>query len=243
MSALRAREVHRRSADVRRWVGQQIREQRLDSAITQAQLAACSGIEQGYISKIEVGAARPSLDVLIALAACLGADLGVRIFPSTSPRVRDRFQAPMIEALIDILGPGWHARPEVVVVPARGAIDLVLSRALDRLTVACECHSELRRLELVLRRANEKAEGLRGQLGATESVSRMLLLRSTRSTREIAQTFEATLAAAYPARSADALAALRGRTAWPGPAILWVRVDAGTAVILDSPPRGVRVGR
>jgi hypothetical protein len=71
----------------------------------------------------------------------------------------------------------------------------------------------------------------------------MLLLRSTTSTRAVAQAYEATLAAAFPSRTAEAVAALRGEAAWPGPAIVWARVEAGRAEIMDAPPRGVRVGR
>jgi transcriptional regulator with XRE-family HTH domain len=243
MSTVGPREVRRRSNEVCRWIGQQVREHRLDAAITQAQLASCADVDQGYVSRIEAGAAKPSLKILIAIAACLGADLGVRLFPASGPLIRDRFQAPMVEALIGLLGPAWRARPEVVVPSAHGVIDLVLSRALDRLVVACECHSELRRLELVLRRAGQKTESLRGQVGTTGPLSSLLLLRSTRATREIARAYEATLAAAYPARSADAVAALTGVSAWPGAAIVWAELERGRAVILERTPRGIRVGR
>jgi hypothetical protein len=122
-------------------------------------------------------------------------------------------------------------------------IDAVLGRRLDRLTVACESHSELRRLDLALRRLAEKADGLRGQAEAAGTVSTMLLLRSTAATRAIAKAYEATLAAAFPARSADAVAALRGAAAWPGPAIVWVRLEGVRAEILERPPRGIRLGR
>jgi len=243
MSSIGPRELQHRRADLARWLGQQIREHREEGAITQAQLATCAGISQSMLSKVEAGSALPGLEVLIALSACLGTDLGVRLFPTSGPRIHDRFQAPMVEALVAHLGPPWQARPEVVVRSARGVIDVVLSRELDRLTVACECHSELRRLELVLRRANEKTEGLRGQVDGRGTVSSMLLLRSTRGTREVTRAFEATLAAAYPARASDAVAALAGTAAWPGPAIVWAAVEGGRGRILDGPPRGVRVGR
>lgn len=215
----------------------------MDAGVSTARLAACVGIHRAYLGRIERGKASPSLEVLGAIADWLGADLGVRLFPTAGPRLHDRFQAPMIEALIRELGPAWRRQPEVTVPAARGVIDLVLTRALDRLTVACECHSELRRLEAVLRRAAEKAEGLRGAIGADQTVSRLLLLRSTRATREVATIYEATLAAAYPAKSADAVEALRGNSAWPGPAIVWAAVGPGGAEILDRPPRGVRLGR
>jgi hypothetical protein len=150
----------------------------------------------------------------------------------------------MIEALLRQLDRRWVARPEFPVPSARGVIDLVLGLRSGGLTIACECHSELRRLEQVLRRSNEKAVVLEEPGMPGKTVSRLLLLRSTAETRHVARHYESTLAAAYPARSADALAALRGAAAdWPGPAIIWVRLEGGRADLLDGPPRGVRVGR
>jgi len=149
----------------------------------------------------------------------------------------------MIEAFIRRLGPEWNAQPEVGVPTARGVLDLVLRRSNAALVVACECQSELRRLELVIRRLGEKADGLAGQVEVGLGVSRLLLLRSTASTRSIARAFDATLTAAFPSRTADAAAALNGAGEWPGSAIMWARLEGGHVEILDAPPRGVRVGR
>ena len=242
MKAPSTGELARRDVALRRWIGRQLTDLRLEFGVTQLQLAECAGIDQGHLSKIETGAARPSLEALTALSACLGTDLSVRLFPTGAPRLHDRFQAPMIDALIQFLGPAWRAQPEVPVRGARGVIDLVVRRALDHLTIACECHSELRRLELVIRRAAEKAEALQAQANGG-SVSSVLLLRSTRTTREVAKAFEATIVAAFPARSVDALTALSGRAAWPGPAVIWATVASGKAELMTAPPRGVRVGR
>jgi transcriptional regulator with XRE-family HTH domain len=235
------REIARRHRQLRSSIGRQITELREEAGITVSELARGAGIDLGHLWRIEAGSANASLEVLVAIAATLGADLGTRLFPGSGPRLHDRFQAPMIEALLRHLDSRWMARPEFAVPSARGVIDLVLALRGGGLTIACECHSELRRLEQVLRRSNEKAIALEGPEG---SVSRLLLLRSTTATRDVARHYEATLAAAYPARSADALAALRGETAdWPGPAIIWARLEGGRAQLLDGPPRGVRVGR
>jgi len=91
-----------------------------------------------------------SLEVLTAIGAVLGCDLSVRYFPGSGPRIRDRFQAPIVEALIGILDQSWVPQPEVPVMrPVRGVIDLVIRREIE--VVACEVQSELRRLEQVLR--------------------------------------------------------------------------------------------
>jgi hypothetical protein len=114
----------------------------------------------------------------------------------------------MIEALIRILHPRWQAHPEVAVLrPSRGFVDLVLEDA--RLPIAAEAQFDLRRLEAQVRRYTEKAGGLPFTNlagGRDVTVSRLLLLRCTRRTRELAREFAATLAAAYPARTRDTLA-------------------------------------
>jgi transcriptional regulator with XRE-family HTH domain len=239
----RARALARRTREVNDRIGKQLIGLREEAGVTRAQLAKCAGVTQAYLWKIEAGAAHPSVAVLIAIGHCLGADLGVRYFPGVGPRIHDRFQAPMVEALIRSLGPDWRAEPEVAVPAARGVIDVVLRRQPDRLVIACECHSELRRLELVVRRLGEKADALAGQIEGGAEVSRMLLLRSTVSTRSIARAYEATLTAAFPARAADATEALWRGSAWSGPAIVWVSLESGRAEVLAAPPRGIRVGR
>ena len=198
---------------------------------------------QSYLWKIEAGDAQPSLKVLLAIGRCLGADLGVRYFPGFGPRIHDRFQAPMVEALLRDLHPNWNAQVEVPVPAARGVLDLVLRRPADGTIVACECQSELRRLEAALRRLGEKSEALAGGPESAPFTSRLLLLRSTASTRSILRAYEATFAAAFPAPSGAAVAAIRHGSEWPGPAIIWAKVDAGRAELLGGPPRGVRVGR
>lgn len=237
-----SRTVARRNKELIERIGKQIVGLREETGVTQTELARCAGIAQSHLWRIEAGEARASLRVLQAIGACLGSDLSVRFFPGVGPRIHDRFQAPMVEALLRSLGSQWQAQPEQPVPAARGVLDLVLRRRDAGLVLACECHSELRRLELVIRRLAEKADALAGQLEGDLAVSRMLLIRSTASTRSIARAYEATLAAAFPERSADAFTALVGSGPWPGPTILWARLEGGRAEILATPPRGVRLG-
>lgn len=239
-----AREVVRRAREANRWIGRQIQEARLDAGVSQGQLARCAGLAPSYVWAIEAGAANPTVHSLTAISACLGCDLGVRLFPNAGPRLVDRFQAPLLEALLRICDASWRGRPEVAVPAARGVIDLVLTRTADRCTVACECHSELRRLELVIRRALEKAEVLGSRFDGGAAPSSLLLLRSTEGTRAIARAYGSTLAGAFPGRAEEAYAALTSPDVpWPGPTLLWARLENGRAEILEVPPRGVRVGR
>jgi transcriptional regulator with XRE-family HTH domain len=237
------RERARLARQLRLRIGRQILELRTEAGVSRSALARCAGVDRSHILRIEAGEASPSLDSLVAISTCLGAEAAVRLFPAGGPRIHDRFQAPMVETLVRSLGPSWRATPEVPVPAARGVIDIVLTRATDQCTVACECHSELRRIELILRRAAEKAGALGPQSAGGADASTLLAIRSTESTRAIARACEATLAAAFPARSADAVAALTGTAPWPGAAIVWVVVEGGRGRLLQGPPRGVRLGR
>ena len=240
--AVGPRELARREREHRRRIGRQVRETREDLGATQADLARAVGVDRSHVARVEAGTVGMSQSTHLAFAAALGADLSVRLFPTGSALIRDRFQAPIVETLIRSLDTSWTPRPEVPVgSQRRRVIDVVLVRG--RLAIACEVHSELRRVEEVLRRASETERAL-GAEGTVEITSRLLIIRSTAPTRAIARQFAATLGAAYPARAADAFDALAARErAWPGAAILWARLEAGRAELLRFPPRGVALGR
>ena len=118
------------------------------------------------------------------------------------------------------------------------------------LVVATEVESTIRRLEQQLRWAQDKADSLPSSAawalmapvdGPRPVISRLLIVRSTRSTRDIARAFEATLAAAYPARAADVHAALTTADApWPGSRdpLGGRRGAAGRGSSIDRPGRG-----
>ena len=155
--------------------------------------------------------------------------------------MRDHSQTAMVATLLREAHDGWKPDPEVWVHrPVRGVIDLALRRA-EPPVVACEAQSDPRRLEQQVRWFRSKAEALAEERAT--AVSRLLLLRNTDRTREIATEFEAFLAAAYPAPHADLLASVRDGHPWPGDGIVWCRVASGSAAVMDRPPRGVRLGR
>ncbi len=230
---------------VARAVGTEVARQRSDAGISQRRLASAAGINQSLLARIEAGQARPSIATMARLAAALDADVIVRLYPNTGPPIRDRHQARMVEALLRLLHPSWRATLEVPVRnPARGVIDVVLHSAARNVVVAVEVQSELRRVEQQLRWAAEKAESLPSselwrRVTHTEppTISRLLLLRSTRTTRALVGDLQATFAAAYPADAGatrDALTTEAGP--WPGDALLWATVEAGAATVLEPRP-------
>ncbi len=215
---------------------------------SQAAVAREAGIDRSHLTRIEAGAAHPSLESLIAIATAMGADVSVRLYPGRGPRLTDRHSAPMTEAMLRQLAAVWRPHLEVGVVrPVRGFIDAVFERRDGPLFVVAEFESALPRLEQQIRWAREKAAVIGSSElvgpGPTPAISRLLVVRSTEATRSVAREFEAILRTAYPAASREAVASLRAGSPWPGDAIIWVRFDGGRVEILDGPPRGVQVGR
>ena len=223
---------------------------RRDAGISIRSLAAHAGVSPGYLSQVLAGDREPSVAVLTALASTLGADLSLRIYPTTGPAVRDRIQIRIVEALLGIMDPRWQPAIEVDVRrPSRGFVDLVLDSAADRVIVASEVQSRIDRVEQLIRWARDKAASLPStdlwrEIDGDRTISRLLVVRSTVATREIARQAQGTLAAAYPARSREVHAALTTATApWPGAGSLWADVRGDAVRILDRPPRGVPLGR
>ena len=242
-------EAVRRADRIAQSIGESFRHQREDAGLTQRQVAAAAGISQAHLAGVEAGRVAASIETLQAIAIALGGDASVKFYPGTGPRLRDRFQAPMVEAFIRILHPRWQRFPEVAVHrPASGVIDLVLADPRPAVLVATEFQSQLRRLEQQIRWAGLKSEGLAAtsipQLVGLEQprVDRLLVLRSTQATRALARDFEATLRSAYPARTDEVLASLRGEGPWPGSGIVWLTIDRNGARVMDRRPPGVRLG-
>lgn len=238
------RETSRRLRNATYRIGEDVHRLRLDAGVTLRDVAAVTGLDPSHIARIEKGLTHASLEALTAIGLSLGADLSVRFFAGSVPRLHDRFQAPMVEALLRSLSPSWSARVEVPVPGARrGIADVVLDARAARLVVVAEAQSEVRRLEQQLRWIAEKAMAFAEAGDHRLHVGRLLILRSTTATREIARRFEQTLTTAYPARTADVIDALMRGATWPGDGIVWMRVERGIAEILPGPPRGVRAGR
>ena len=104
----------------------------------------------------------------------------------------------------------WRPSVEVGVVrSARGFVDVVFDRARPPDILATEVQSRLDRFEQLIRWSQDKARSLPSSdlwpvVAAGAAVHRLLVIRSTAATREVARRFEATLRVAYPVRAASA---------------------------------------
>jgi len=243
------RRRHTRATAVRDAIGSDLRGLRIEAGLTGPRVAAAAGISIGHLSEIERGRVNPSIPVLVAVAEVLGADLSIKAYPNTGPRIHDRFQAPIVEELIRLAGERWRPYAEVGVYrPARGSIDLVLAHRTDARVVPTEVYSEIRRLEQQIRWAQDKVASLPSSdlwrtLGRAPEVSPLLVIRSTAHTRDVINQFMGTIGSVYPARPKQLYGALVGEAPWPGAGLLWARIDRSRVTILDGPPRGVRFGR
>jgi transcriptional regulator with XRE-family HTH domain len=215
--------------------GVDVQRLREDAGITRNRLARSAGIDASFLGEIEAGTANPSVRTCTRLALGLGADLPLRLYPTTGPTIRDRHQSAIAEVTLGMLHPRWTRYAEIAVRrPNRGWIDMGMHDARADVFVAAEIQSELQRLEQLLRWAEAKAVALPSwegweRLATAPTISRLLIVRETRANRTIAEEHRRLLRVAYPADGRDALAALVGTDAWPGAALLWAaRARSGT---------------
>jgi len=239
----------RKTREINRTVVAEIDRLRRDAGMSVRRLAQEAAIDPGYLSQVFTGSRSPSTSVLVALTRVLGADLSVRVYPTTGPIVRDSVQSRIGEELLRIVAPTYRRSIEVPVCrPARG-IDIVLDEPDLAVAIATEIQSRIDRLEQQIRWAQDKAQSLPSSemwrfMDREYSISRLLVLRSTPATREIARRFHATLGVAYPALARELFTALTvPGTPWPGAGILWADVRGDHVRVLEGPPRGVTLGR
>jgi transcriptional regulator with XRE-family HTH domain len=236
-----ARETSRRTRRSEIRIGDEVQRLRLDAGISLRELGSVTGLDASHLARIEKATTHASLKALTSISVALGADLSLRFYAGVGPRIHDRFQAPMIEALLRTLAPNWLPRLEVPVPgPVRGVVDIVLNDKDRPMRVVGEAQSEFRHVEQQLRWIGEKAAAFAADASAGP-VSRLLIVRSTEATRETARRYSATLSTAYSARTA--VQALTSGKPWPGNGIVWMRLERGVASLLPRPPRGVLVGR
>ena len=236
-------DADRHAAGLRRALAEDLRRLREDAGVTRMAVARVAGVDPSLVSRVESGEVDPTLETYARLAAALGADLASRVYPQSGPAIRDRHQVRMADLVLASSRPRWRCTPEVVVRrPVRGWIDLVLHDPVNRALVATELESGLHRVEQLVRWSGEKSHALPSsplwptwvEEGHQPEVSRLLVVRWTRANREAASAARRTLAEAYPADPRDAIDALTGAAAWPGPALVWARIDAGDARLLDG---------
>ncbi len=196
-------------------MGDELREARIQAALTQRELGAVVGISPAAVGRIERGQApHVAYETLVLLASALGLDIPLRAYPNGDP-VRDAAQLALLVRLRVLLPTGLRHPTEV---PLGIAGDL---RAWDQViegqgwSLPTEAETRIRDVQALRRRLALKCRDA--------GVDTMLLVvADTRHNRQVLRLAAADLGEAFPVRGRDALAALRRGDKPAGSAILLV---------------------
>lgn len=191
------------------------------AGLTQREVARRAGISQSMVAHVEVGRAIPSLDVLRRIAAAMGHDLSIRLFPGGGIRLRDSGQLVVAERIRREASPRWRVRLEVPVAPPpdRRAADMVLELT-DEL-VLLEVERALLDLQAQLRAAQLKRTALAETSGRRARL--VLAIPDSRRNRLVVAAHEGPIMAALPISSRRLWACLRSGEPLGGDGLLWVR--------------------
>jgi transcriptional regulator with XRE-family HTH domain len=87
--------------DIRRVVGKNVRRYRKEADLSQEELAARIGVEQGYVSRLEAGKRNPTIVTIWHAAEALGvrpaALFRERVQPAKSTAKRKKVRKPVIQ--------------------------------------------------------------------------------------------------------------------------------------------------
>jgi len=166
--------------------------------MTQSQLARMAGVTQSFVSAVERGARSPSLDAACVLAAAVGQELGLRLYPADGVSLRDSGQASMASTIVGAAHPTWHPYVEFPVgTTDRRAADLVLVGRDEVLHV--EIERRIVDFQAQIRNATLKRDALSARF--TQPVRLIVALPDRRSSREAIGELATLLSRTMPVRS------------------------------------------
>jgi transcriptional regulator with XRE-family HTH domain len=224
MEVIRSRPAPRgraRSRILAQRFGQELRIARVTAGLTQQRVAQLAQLSQGEVSKAERGDVNVSLDARCRMAAAAGHELGWRLYPVATLRLRDSGQLTLAQAIVTAAGTAWKAELEVPVGPGDlRAADIILRRP-DQVI-----HVEVERVLVDL-----QAQLRAGQLKRQEIAQRLelpvrfvLAAADTPANRVRAATASELLARTLPMSSREIWTSLRTGEPLGGDGILFVRV-------------------
>jgi transcriptional regulator with XRE-family HTH domain len=189
--------------------GRELRIARTTAGLTQRQLGRLAGVTQQAVSLAEAGVAEVTLAARCRMAAACGTELGWRLYPTATVRLRDSGQLAIAQTIVSEAHPAWHPRLEVPI--AAGdlrAADLILASA-DEVV-----HVEIERF-LVDAQAQIRAAQVKRAAFAERDVRPVrlvLALPDTRSIRAQIASIRGILETAFPTSSRRTWVCLRAGT-------------------------------
>lgn len=205
--------------------GGELRLARMTAGLSQAQVARRAGMSQIQVSRAERGRTDVSLHARCRLAAACGHELGLRLYPVATVRLRDSGQLALAQVITAAAHPSWQARLEVPVAAGDArAADLVLTNAREIIHI--EIERALVDFQAQLRSAQLKREALAAR--AQGPVRLVIAVPDTKATRARLAPFAQLIAQTMAAGSREIWRSVRTGEPLKGDGILFVRV----------PPRG-----
>lgn len=200
--------------------GRELRLARMTAGLTQARVAKLAGLSQTEVGRAERGIGDHSLEARCRLAAACGHELGWRLYPVATVRLRDSGQLSLAQAITDVAHLTWRTQLEVPVAPGdTRAADLLLIGKAEIL------HIEIERgfvdVQAQLRGAQLKRQALAER--HPQTVRLVIAVPDTRTARARLAPFAELLARALPVTSARVWRAFRTGEPLGGDGILFVR--------------------
>jgi transcriptional regulator with XRE-family HTH domain len=166
--------------------------------LTQLEMAKLAGISQQQASLVERGIGDVSLVARCRLAAACGHELGWRLYPVATVRLRDSGQMALAQVITAAAHPSRQARLEVPIAPGDArAADLVLTNANEIIHI--EIERALVDFQAQLRSAQLKREALAARQPTPMRL--VIAVPDTKTTRARLAPFAQLIAHALPAPS------------------------------------------
>ena len=184
-------------------IGRELRAARREHDLSQLVVGRAAGVSQTRVSRFERGVTDPGIDAIARLAAVVGLDLSVRVFPAGTP-LRDAGHIALLLALRAAASPAirWSSEVPLAIPGDRRAWDAVGRLPGGGPELHVEAETRLRDVQSLLRRVMLKKR----DAGADRVV---LVVKGSRTNRGLAHAASDLLHEALPVHGRAALAALR----------------------------------
>lgn len=201
--------------------GDEVRELRLRFGVTQAQVARTIGVTRSVICRLEQGDPNVSSRIRARVAATLGADFRLAVYPAGSPLIHDAAHARLVEAILRRTHPSWRPTVEAPVPGAgRRSSDIRLARGQD--IVLIEVETRVQAFEAIVRELADKRSAVQGVTPGAIRVHVVLALPPTRHHQALVRDHPRSVGATFPIASTELARALAdANAAWPGDGIVW----------------------
>lgn len=192
----------------------------MSAGLTQVDLARLAGVSQQLASWAELGRGNVSLEARCRLAAACGHELGWRLYPVATVRLRDSGQLALAQVIVGAAHPSWRPRLEVPVAPGDlRAADLLLTGPAEIIHI--EIERALVDFQAQLRSAQVKRELMAAQ--DERPIRLVIAVPATPTSRERLAPFAQLIGQTMPASSQAIWRTIKGGELLTEDGILFVR--------------------